>query len=714
MPSRMSANILVVDDLPENHLVLTSVLDELGQHIVTAGSGEEALHRVLEKDFAVILLDVNMPGMDGFETAELIRRRKRSSHTPIIFTTAYADEMHKAQGYSLGAVDYILTPIVPEILRTKVKVFVELFQMTELIKHQAEERVLLAHEQAARAAAEETNRRSTFLAEASKILASSLNLEVSLSGLMRLLVPSLADLGVITLLSDQGRMARSELAWLGGAWGGAPYHASRTYSAGVAVPDLHRRVLLSGKPEMVPELSLRDWEALIPRAQAETPVPEFPVHAVLVLPLAVRSKPLGTLTLAQGTRERRFGPADVALAEDLAGRAAVAIDNAFLYRDIQESDRRKGEFLAMLSHELRNPLASISNAAHILRLGGADTHLRQENGALIERQVAQLRRLVDDLLDISRITRGKIRLQMQLVELAAVVSAALDANRPLLESRRHTLEVALPKEPVWLEADPFRLSQVLGNLLNNAAKYTEMGGRVWLTVLREGAEAVIRIRDNGAGIPPEMLSTIFEMFTQVDQSLDRSQGGLGIGLTLVKRLVEMHGGSIHAYSEGPGRGSEFVVRLPALPETRSGESSPEGAAAPAEEGSRRRLLIVEDNQDAARSLAKLLRMLGHEVQICHDGDAALTVLESYFPDVILLDIGLPGMDGYEVAARIQDTFGERRPMLVALTGYGQEDDLRRTKAAGFDHHFVKPLDPHALADLLAAPLAGDVVEREEN
>ncbi len=702
MSTTPRANILVVDDLPENHLVLTSVLDELGQHIITASSGEEALQRILEKDFAVILLDVNMPGIDGFETAQLIRRRKRSSHTPIIFTTAYADEMHKAQGYSLGAVDYILTPIVPEILRSKVKVFVELFQMTEQIKHQAEERVLLAHAQAARAAAEETNRRSTFLAEASKILSSSLNLEVSLNGFMRLLVPALADLGVVTLLNDQGRMVRSEMAWVS-APRGATYHGSRTYAGGAVLPELHRRVIASGKPELVSELPLNAWETLVPWTDASAPVPDFPVHAALVLPLAVRSKSLGVLTL-RATCERGFRPDDVALAQDLAGRAAVAIDNAMLYRDIQESDRRKSEFLAMLSHELRNPLASISNAAHILRLGGADAHLRQENGALIQRQVAQLVRLVDDLLDISRITRGKIRLQMQLVELAAVVTAAVDANRPLLEARRHALEVSLQEEPIWLEADPFRLSQILGNLLNNAAKYTEAGGRVWLTVSREGGEAVLRVRDNGMGIPPEMLSTIFEMFTQADQSLDRSQGGLGIGLTLVERLVAMHGGAVQAYSEGPGRGSEFVVRLPALPETRPADKTIVDVEGPFEEDERRRILIVEDNEDAAQSLAKLLRMLGHDVHICHDGNQALTIVEAYMPDVVLLDIGLPGLDGYQVALRMQDMLGERKPMLVALTGYGQEDDLRQAKASGFDHHFVKPLDPQALAELLAKPI----------
>ena len=711
------ADILVVDDLPEKLLVIETILEGLGQNIVAARSGREALRHLLDREFAVILLDVNMPDMDGLETAAMIRSRRQTSLTPIIFITAFGDEMHSAQGYSLGAVDYIYSPVVPEILRTKVGVFVDLYKKTQQVKRQAEERVALAREQAARAAAEEATRRSAFLAEASKVLTRSLDYDATLRGLARVSVPALGDLAAVTVVDDRSGSWETLIAWDDPA-DGAPREAS-VGEAGLdpALRETIRRVLESGHSESLPELPRRPDEDGEPSATPGTGLiiegTSVEVGGAMTIPLEARGRALGAVTLIAGHSGRRFGPEDRTLAEDLAARAAIAIDNARLYRAIREDDRRKNEFLAMLAHELRNPLAPIRNAVEIIqRLGLKDGDLGWA-GDVIARQVEQMVRLVDDLLDISRITGGKIQLRKEPIDVASVVTHALETSRPLIGARNHTLSVDLPREPVWIEADRARLSQVLANVLNNAAKYTGDGGEIALAVDREGHEAVFRVRDSGIGIPPEMLSQVFDLFTQVDRSLDRSEGGLGIGLTLVRRLIEMHGGSAHARSEGPGRGSEFILRLPALPEVGlridGHRPSPAGAGLrdgePAGDRDRRgtspfRILIVDDNADSARSLARLLRLSGHEVNTAGDGPGALREIEATHPDFVLLDIGLPGMDGYEVARSIREGRDSGRPVLVAVTGYGQEEDRRRSREAGFDYHFVKPVELDTLFSLL--------------
>jgi signal transduction histidine kinase len=372
--------------------------------------------------------------------------------------------------------------------------------------------------------------------------------------------------------------------------------------------------------------------------------------------------------------------------------------------ELRAANRAKDEFLAMLAHELRNPLAPIRNAAHILRLRGADAPDFQAARELIERQVLHMTRLVDDLLDVSRISRGKVELRKEVVDLAAVVNQAVETARPLLEERRHTLTVALGPAPLRVQADATRLAQVLANLLNNAAKYTDRGGQVWLSVERQDEEAVVRVQDTGCGIPAAMLAKVFDLFTQVDGSPGRAEGGLGIGLTLVKSLVEMHGGAVEALSDGPGQGSEFVVRLPVLvegPEAAGPAAEAPPAAAPP--GPSRRVLVVDDNHDAADSLALLLKMMGHEVRTAYGGAAALAASRSWRPEVVLLDIGLPGLDGYAVGRRLRDERPGEELLIVALTGYGQDEDRRRSQEAGLDLHFVKPVDPNALRDLLAFP-----------
>ena len=688
-------NILIVDDLPDKVLVYQTVLEELGQNLVVARSGEEALKEVLRREFAVILLDIQLPGMDGFETAALIRRRKRSAHTPIIFITAFADDVRQAEGYAQGAVDYIPAPVVPEVLRAKVRVFVDLFRMTQQVRRQAEERVALAEERSKRAAAEEANRRLAFLAEASRVLAGSLDLAATAQALARLVVPSLADVAGLTLAGDPARAWQTELAWVcpetrqvRTQWVRAAEGPADDLRAAVD------RVLDGGQTEY-----LRGLDVPYPVAAAG---PGGRVRSAVVLPLRARDRTLGALTLAYGASGREHAPADLATAEDLASRAAIALDNARLHREVQQADRQKNEFLSMLAHELRNPLAPIRNAVEVMKLRADAPPEFAWGRDIIDRQIRQLTRLVDDLLDVSRITRGKIELRTEPVDVCAVAKQAVEASRPFVEAKGHRLSVSLPPDPLRVHGDPARLAQVLTNLLINAAKYTEEGGQIWLTARREGSEAVVSVRDTGVGIPQDMLAAVFDLFTQVDHAIDRSQGGLGVGLTLVKRLVEMHGGTVAAHSEGPGKGSEFVVRLPAL----LGDAAPAPARTNGSVGSPGRplkVLVVDDNADAAAALATLLETDGHHVRRAHDGPAALAVADAFRPDAVVLDLGLPGMDGYEVARRLGAKGERRKPVLVAVSGYGRDEDRRRSRDAGFDHHFIKPADLPSLRSALASP-----------
>jgi signal transduction histidine kinase/CheY-like chemotaxis protein len=420
------------------------------------------------------------------------------------------------------------------------------------------------------------------------------------------------------------------------------------------------------------------------------------------VPLAISGDCLGVLTFATAESGRRYTQADLALAMDLAHRAEVAIENSRLYQALKEADRRKDEFLATLAHELRNPLAPIRNSLQILKMPRIDAGTLARTRDMMERQVDHVVRLVDDLLDVARVMRGKIELRKERVELASVVARAVETAQPLIEAQGQVLTINLPADSLAIDADPVRLAQVIGNLLTNAAKYTEANGRIELTAQRQGDHAALRVRDNGIGIAPDMLPHIFELFVQVDSGTTRSQGGLGIGLTLVKNLVEMHHGTVQAQSAGLGKGSEFVVRLPLWAQ---GDEEPDkeirqprrAAVLP----SGHRLLVVDDNKDAAESLAMLLRLKGHEVQVAHSGPSALEMAKDYRPEMILLDIGMPGMDGYEVARRLRRQAGRDNVVLAALTGWGQQEDRRRSAEAGFDHHLVKPLEPHTLESLIA-------------
>ena len=407
-------------------------------------------------------------------------------------------------------------------------------------------------------------------------------------------------------------------------------------------------------------------------------------YKVLTLPDA-DGRPSGFATVSQDVTERRR------MAEDLRMVAA----------ELSETNRRQTEFLAMLAHELRNPLAPISNAVRALRVGHGDAKVARAALGMFERQVAQLARLVDDLLDLSRITRGKIALRRQPIELAPIVEQAVEAARARYGSLDHELSVTLPTRPVYLNADPTRLAQVLGNLLNNACKFTDPGGHIALTVSHEGTQAVVRVRDNGIGIAPDTLPHLFRMFAQADTSLERARDGLGIGLTLVKALVEMHDGTVDARSDGLGRGSEFEVRLPALAEASATLARPAAESGPATATVGRNILIVDDNVDGADTMAMLLDEVGHETHTAHDGIDAIAMADRLRPDVVLLDIGLPKLNGYEVCERLRKRPWGDKLLIVAMTGWGQEEDRQRSLEAGFDTHLVKPVDHDLLMKLLA-------------
>jgi signal transduction histidine kinase len=503
---------LVVDDLPENLLALEGLLRRDGLVLLTARSGPEALELLLLHEVALALVDVQMPEMDGFDLAELMRGTERTRRVPIIFLTAGTpDRQRRFRGYEAGAVDFLTKPVEPHVLRSKADVFFELWRERQ---------------------------------EVSRLL----------------------------------------------------------------------------------EETRRTAEAL------------------------------------------------------------------------KEADRRKDEFLATLAHELRNPLAPLANGLEVLKYA-ATPEAAGQTRHMMERQLGHLVRLVDDLLDISRVTTGKIRLRQEHLDLRAAVEAAVESVRPLVEAGGHALTVRPPAGPLWVHADPTRMTQVVSNLLTNAAKYTPDGGRIDVSAAAEGGRAVVRVTDTGMGIPADMLPKVFDLFTQVGKHLDRAQGGLGIGLSLVRKLVEMHGGEVTAESAGPGRGSTFTVRVPLGPAP-AGAAGAGGPPSPSH-SRRRRVLVVDDNVDAAESLAMLLGLLGHETAVAHTGPDALRQAPAFRPDVVVLDIGLPGMNGYEVARALRADEASAGAVFVALTGWGAEEDRRRSREAGFDVHLTKPVEPRHLEELFA-------------
>jgi signal transduction histidine kinase/ActR/RegA family two-component response regulator len=541
--------------------------------------------------------------------------------------------------------------------------------------------------------------RLQLLANATSVLISdSLDYEERLRNLARIIVPYFADwcainitsgahpsYTVVTNASPEKRKIAEEIQ--------KRYVPKRDFNYGVAEVIRTRQATLY--PTMPDELVRRTTQ----NEDHYRLLRELGLVSVMVVPLISRDECIGAITFVTAESGYHYNDADLEVAKQLARRAAVALDNAMLFQEVVEASRAKEKFLAMLAHELRNPLTPIRNSLPILALKGDEDYEVKDIVQIMERQISTMSRLLDDLFDVARITEGKIQFKMEEINLLSVLEHAITTLRPEFERKGFKFSAYLAEGPLHIRADKVRIEQVIVNLLNNAAKYTPPGGHISFECSREGNEAVIRVRDTGKGIPPSMLKKIFQLFIQVDQSIDRPEGGLGLGLTLVKMLVERHGGSVVAQSEGEGKGSEFVVRLPLLTETRAAEGGT--VKSKFTKDVPKKILIVDDNEDAANSIGKLLRKLGHDIRITYDGITALEIAREFKPNAVLLDLGLPVMNGYETAKKMRELFADTPDiLLIALSGYGQEEDRRRTTDAGFNFHLVKPFDTQELRDIM--------------
>lgn len=693
--------VMLVDDDRDDYVLTRALFAELpGSYSLDWVSDyETGLRELANGAHDIYLLDYRLGARDGLD---LLREGQRAGcKAPIIILTGQADRELDFAAMQAGAADYLVKGNVdaPGLERA-------LRYALQQKRNEVELEARVKERTSALAQANETlTRWSEQLQELAKLAAhlSTAHDFMSVIGFVthtaREIIGAHAAVTRLTGESPERSLGMS-VSWSDKY---STWRAAQTRFGNLSLDQL---VCGVNRPQRIDEHTLEEMAEAQHDGLGAAQRP--PMRGWLAAPLIGRDgRNLGLVQLSD-KYEGDFTDADEALLVQLAQTASIAIENARLYQDLRERDRRKDEFLAMLAHELRNPLAPIRNAVQILELAGPKDQNVAAAGDLIGRQVNHLVRLVDDLLDVSRITRGKINLIKEPVEISNVIAVAVESCRPIIDERRHQLEVVMPKDSVRVRADLTRLAQVVLNLLNNAAKYTDEGGRLRLSVAVEGAQVVIRVRDNGAGIAPEMLPTIFDVFTQVDRTLDRSQGGLGLGLTLVRRLTEMHGGRVEAHSAGPGQGSEFVVRLARLTDDNRDEQKPiDGQSnARAVHGIRRRVLVVDDNRDSAESLAMLLRVRGHEVRTAYDGQQGLAAAEDYRPGVIILDIGLPGLDGYGVARALRATPIFRDALLVALTGYGAEEDRRACYRAGFDAHLVKPVDLVPLFGLLEAEGAG--------
>ena len=539
------ANILLVDDQPARLLSYDVILRDIDENLVHAHSGTEALKLLMAREFAVILLDVNMPDMDGFETASLIHQHPRYEKTPIIFVTGvHVTDLDRLKGYKLGAFDYVYIPVVPEILRAKVSVLVELYNKRRELQ--------------------------------------TLNRELALTN------AALAEAN----------------------------------------------------------------EALV------------------------------------NEKERELHKLNVSL--------QTANDA------LRHADRRKDEFLAMLAHELRNPLAPLRMVAELMGPLENLSPRHDEMLQIMRHQVQMMIRLVDDLMEVSRINRGKILLQKRVADFREIIRDAVEISRPLIDSGKHELTIRLPASELMVEVDPVRIAQVVANLLNNAAKYTPDGGRIVVEAVAEDGCAVARVRDNGIGIPADMIPELFKLFVQGEVVSSRAKGGLGIGLALVRDLVNLHDGEVSASSDGPGKGSQFVVRLPMSVRSVASATTEERPSVPAYALMHKRVLIVDDNESACEAVRIAVEMLGADALVTHDGQSALQRIEQFQPTIVFLDLGLPGMDGHELAREIRKKTSLPQPTLVAITGWGHEQVRVASRHAGIDEHLVKPIGIKDIERLLSA------------
>ena len=734
-------NILVVDDNADNRLTLESILSEPGQNVVTAASGRDALRCLLEQEFAVILLDVNMPGIDGFETASLVRQRKSSERTPIIFITAFSDEPHISRGYSLGAVDYIVSPVVPEVLRSKVAVFVDLFRKTEQVRRQAES----------------LRRRGDqlyHLTEASL----AINSADSLDDILEIVTETARDLlaarcALTTTNLEQAQRAVRPLAFAaeGATLADAVERQRFTAQAAAVTAALEEgpnRVVLVTPREVTGDPR---WQFLNDRIGGDAgtnaagdagPAATGATGAIgdagapggqpspaggaerrcwaaesgwLAAPLAGRDeRRFGWVHLTgRGAGDSEFGDEDKTILTQLGQMASIAIENT-LSLEAREANRLKDEFLTTLSHELRTPLTAILGWTRVLRTSTFD-EVRCEHGLeVIERNVMTQARLIEDLLDVSRIIAGKLRVSLKPILLLPSIETAVEAMRPAAEAKGVALHLTISPDVdrgAALAGDADRLQQVGWNLVSNAIKFTPQGGRIEVTVFRRDGSYQIRVADTGKGISQEFLRHVFDRFRQDDSSSTRAHGGLGIGLAIVRHIVELHGGRVEAESPGVNRGATFTVTLPASPEAaaalvlggaeRMAAAGGEGAAATGGAGlDRLKVLLVDDEADTREILGEILRSAGAAVSYAASMAQALASFDSVRPDVLVSDIAMPGGDGYMLIRELRRRGPERGGWVpaVAVSAHARDEDRRRALAAGFERYVTKPVEP---ADFLA-------------
>ncbi len=792
-PTDPPGSVLLVDDQPANLLALEAVLGDLGPTLVRAGSGEEALRLMLARDFAVVLLDVRMQGMDGFQTARHVRGRERSRHTPIIFLTAVEESQSSLEeAYSLGAVDYLIKPFVPAILRAKVAAFVDLFRKKEQAERQADQLRLLV---------QGTIDYAIFMLDPEGRIASWNGGAERLKGyraeeivgqhFSRFYPREALDRGwpaeelrqatdkgrfedegwrvrkdgstfwanvVITALRDQGgrlrgfskvtrdltdrkqkeeelrqlhrdleRRVEERTAALAASNARLQAEVAERRRAEEALGDSEGqfRTLAGSIPQLAwmarPDGHIfwynRRWHEYTGTTPEQMEGWGWQsVHDPTELPRVLahwRAALAGgepwedTFPLRRHDGRMRWHLSRAVPVRDQGGRIVRwfgtntdIADRIEIEEALKEADRRKDQFVMMLAHELRNPLAPIRNGLQLLQVSEADPQVVAQARRMMERQVGHMARIIEDLLDVSRLMQGRVELRPERLDLGRLARTVVEDQRTAFERAGLVLEASLPELPVWVNADSTRLTQVFDNLIENAVKFTERGGTVAVRVEADASrqQAVFSIRDTGAGIEAGLLPRLFETFAQADCSLDRSKGGVGLGLSLVKGLVGLHGGEAQALSEGPGRGAEFLVRLPLQAEPAAVAVMP---AAPTRATKRLRVLVVEDNRDAADSLKMLLILFGYDVSVAYTGPSGVEAAKEWVPDVVLCDIGLPGLDGYGVARELRQNPATATTRMIAVTGYGGEEDRRRSQEAGFDAHLTKPADPTALQELLA-------------